>query len=338
MNPAPRAPTAPLLSIALATYNAGDYLQAQMASLFAQSHSAIEIVIADDGSDDGTHERRQRYAADEPRIRLLPQSQRLGFNRNFMRCFRACRGRFISPCDQDDAWAPEKTERLLAACGERGLACCDSRLIDADGAAPRSGPARISDTRRIGDDPPLLGLLQTNAIPGHALMFPAALLEHLPDVPQASFFDWWLVVAARAQGFSLRYVAEPLVAYRRHPRAATAKDAATPRTISKIGLLQARYATAHALVHSPMGNGQPLAREYLQALEAWLRGRFPLAAFAFFWRQRRSIFWSTSRRQSPALSALKYAVGYRLRQRLRPQRHAALREIAQGALRFDPCR
>lgn len=57
----------------------------------------------------------------------------------------------------------------------------------------------------MGDDPPLLGLLHVNAIPGHALMFPASLLEHLPDVPEASFFDWWIVVIARAQ----RNVAAP---------------------------------------------------------------------------------------------------------------------------------
>lgn len=73
-----------------------------MAPLLAQTYSAIEIVIADDGSDDATFEHLQRYAAQDRRIRLLPQSQRLGFNRSFMRCFRACHGQLISPCDQDD--------------------------------------------------------------------------------------------------------------------------------------------------------------------------------------------------------------------------------------------
>lgn len=328
----------PMVSIALATWNAGDYLHAQMDSLLAQTYCAIEIVVADDGSDDGTYARLQAYAEKDARIRLLPPSQRSGFNRNFMRCFRACRGQLISPCDQDDVWLPDKTEKLVAACAGVGLASCDSRFIDADGAPPRSGPTRISETRRVGDDPPLLGVLQTNAIPGHALMFPASLLDDLPAVPQASFFDWWLVAVARARGLPLRYVPEPLVAYRRHTRAATAKDVATPRTTSKMGLLQARYATAYAVAHLPAGADQPLVREYLQALEAWLRGRLPLAAFAFFCRHRRAIFWSTSRHQWPAIAALKYAFGYRLRQTLRPRRHPPLRDIAQGELEFDPAR
>lgn len=325
----------PQVSIALATWNAGDYLPAQMDSLLAQTNCDIEIVVADDGSDDGTYALLQTYSERDSRIRLLPQSQRLGFNRNFMRCFNACRGQLISPCDQDDVWSPDKTEKLMAACVGGGLASCDSRFIDADGAPPHSGPLRISETRRVGDDPPLLGLLQANAIPGHALMFPASLLDSLSAVPAASFFDWWLVVVARAQELPLRYVAEPLVAYRRHARAATAKTASTPRTQSKMGLLRARYATAHALAHSPLSEREPLAREYLRMFEAWLQGRLPLTAFIFFWRHRKAVFWSTSQHQWPAIAALKYAFGYRLRHTLRPHRHPRLHAIARGELQFD---
>ncbi|HYM86891.1 MAG TPA: glycosyltransferase, partial [Pseudoxanthomonas sp.] len=155
----------PLVSIALATWNAGGYLPAQMDSLLAQTNCDIEIVVADDGSDDGTFALLQGYAGRDPRVRLLPQSQRLGFNGNFMRCFDACRGQLISPCDQDDVWSPDKTEKLVAACARGGLASCDSRFIDGDGMPPGSGPMRISETRRVGDNPPLLGLLQANAIP-----------------------------------------------------------------------------------------------------------------------------------------------------------------------------
>ncbi|MGH8076866.1 MAG: glycosyltransferase [Lysobacter sp.] len=314
----------------MATYNAGAYLHAQISSLLGQTYSDIEIVIADDGSDDSTFELLKQYAAQDSRIRLLPQSQHLGFNMNFMRCFRACRGQLISPCDQDDIWSPDKTGKLVAACCGNGLASCDSRFIDAHGLPPRSGPTRMSATRRMGDDPPLLGLLHGNAISGHALMFPASLLERLPNVPEASFFDWWIVVIARAKGMPLRHVAEPLVAYRRHAGAVTARNAGTQRTSSKQQLLQARYATVHALAHSTFADGQ----EYLNAFEAWLQGRFPLTAAAYFWRQRKAIFWSTSLRRWPAIHAIRYVFGYRLRQTLRPRRHPILLGITHGKLEF----
>ena len=282
-DPTPRTQTVhkPLVSIALATWNAGGYLPAQMDSLLAQTYCDIEIVVADDGSDDGTFALLQGYASQDSRIRLLPQSRRLGFNRNFMRCFQACRGSLISPCDQDDVWSLEKTEKLVAACGG-GLASCDSRFVDAEGAPPKRGASRISDQRRIGDDPPLLGLLQTNPIPGHALMFPASLLQHLPAVPEASYFDWWIVVVARAQGLPLRYLAEPLVAYRRHARAATSRNAAAPRASSKAGLLQARYATVRALADASPGKSATLVREYLHAFETWMQGSFPFCCFSVF--------------------------------------------------------
>ena len=48
------ADSCPLVSIALATYNAGAYLDEQMNSLLAQSHPHVEIVVSDDGSTDDT--------------------------------------------------------------------------------------------------------------------------------------------------------------------------------------------------------------------------------------------------------------------------------------------
>ena len=136
----------PLVSIALATYNAGAYLGEQMDSLLAQSYPHLEIVVSDDGSTDDTRARLARYAEAEARVRLLPQQDRLGFNGNFARCFAACRGAYISPCDQDDRWHPEKTARLLAACQRHGgAAYCDSTFIDDAGRALRQeGRARFS--------------------------------------------------------------------------------------------------------------------------------------------------------------------------------------------------
>lgn len=135
----------PLVSIALATFNAGVYLDEQMRSLLAQTYPNLEIVVSDDRSTDDTYARLAVYAATDSRIRLLPQGARRGFNGNFARCFAACRGDFISPCDQDDRWHPDKTARLLAACMARGgAAYCDSSFIDAAGRRCASGAWRDS--------------------------------------------------------------------------------------------------------------------------------------------------------------------------------------------------
>ena len=220
----------PLVSIALATYNAGAYLGEQMDSLLAQSYPHLEIVVSDDGSTDDTRARLARYAAADARVRLLPPQARLGFNGNFARCFAACRGAYISPCDQDDRWHPEKTARLLAACQRHGgAAYCDSTFIDDAGRPLRQqGRARFSELKVMQSDPPALRLLFSNCVSGHALMFPRALLAQVGVVPEGGYFDWAIALAARVNDLPLTYLDQPLVAYRRHPAAVTVSGATRP--------------------------------------------------------------------------------------------------------------
>ena len=129
--------TKPLISIALATHNAGHYLKAQMASLQAQTYPDIEIVVSDDASTDGTYEWLCEQARLDSRVRVLPQLPRAGFNQNFLRCFRACNGDLISPCDQDDQWSADKTAKLATACPLGGIDQERRTVRDAD-SSPRS--------------------------------------------------------------------------------------------------------------------------------------------------------------------------------------------------------
>lgn len=324
----------PTVSIALATYNAGAFLEPQLESLLAQSYRPLEIVVSDDGSEDGTFETLLRYAQSVPQMRVLPRVQRLGFNGNFLRCFRACSGDLISPCDQDDVWAAHKTAALAAACENGGLAYCNSAFVDESGAAAFSrGRTTIADGLRLASDPPLLGLLMNNCVAGHALMFPRGLLEKVQRIPAHSYFDWWLVLLARAQGYPLRYVEQVLVSYRRHPAAATDVRDAT-HLDRKTQSLQSHYATAYALVQFLREPGHP-ATAYLQALEQWLRSTVAWPAFGFYWRHRQEIFSSKSHRRAPALAALGYLMGYRMRHGLRPRRYPAVTGFEQGLLRFE---
>lgn len=218
-------PEGPLISVALCTYNAGEFLDQQLTSLLQQTYSPLEIVIADDGSTDGTWERLQEWADRSPLIRLLAQGLRLGFNANFRRCFEACHGVMISPCDQDDIWRPEKTTALFEASGRgRWAAFCDSEFIDA-----QDNPLAIKGRRSMCEPfiergwrmPSPRAAAWRNEVSGHAMLFPAALLESLPPVPEDSYYDWWLVVWLRLQGVDVRFVPQSLVLYRRHPQAIT---------------------------------------------------------------------------------------------------------------------
>jgi glycosyltransferase involved in cell wall biosynthesis len=325
--------TPPLVSIALATHNAGPYLEAQMASLRAQTYPNIEIVVADDASADGTYEWLCEQVRLDSRIRILPPLPRAGFNRNFLRCFDACKGELISPCDQDDLWSPEKTAKLAARCPPGGVAYCDSRFMDASGQ-PFSGPgSRMSALKRMGDDPPLLALLQGNAVSGHAMMFDRGLLDRLPEVPDAAFYDWWIALVAAAQGRPMKYVDEPLVDYRRHGGAVTAKPS---KTASKAISLQRALLSAERLAASPDTASADLLRQYAAAMRRWFASSLSPTAFLFFWRHRDALFWFDAAKGSAGKRALQYLFGYRLRHLLRPARYPAVElgeDVASAARR-----
>lgn len=320
--------THPLISIALATHNAGPYLKEQMASLQAQTYPNIEIVVSDDASTDSTYEWLCEQARLDGRIRVLPKLPRAGFNRNFMRCFHACSGHLISPCDQDDVWLPEKTAKLAAACPSRGIAYCDSRFIDEAGHPFVGRESRMSSVKRMGDDPPLLALLQGNGISGHAMMFDRDLLDQLPEVPDTAFYDWWIALVASAQDRRLKYVDEPLVDYRRHRGAVTSKPS---KSASKATSLHRALLSAEILAASPSTMQSDPIRQYIEAMQRWFVSWISLPTFLYFWRHRRSLFWFNAHKGSPGKRAAQYLLGYRLQHALRPSRYPRIDFIRDAA-------
>jgi glycosyltransferase involved in cell wall biosynthesis len=320
--------TKPLISIALATHNAGRYLQAQMTSLQAQTYPNFEIVVSDDMSVDGTYEWLCEQAQQDARIRVLPNLPRAGFNRNFLRCFDACQGYLISPCDQDDLWSSEKTALLAAACPPGGIAYCDSRFIDEAGRPFTGQKTRMSHIKRMGDNPPLLALLQGNGISGHAMMFDRQLLDQLPEVPDTAFYDWWLALVACAQNRPVKYIDEPLVDYRRHRDAITSKSS---RPASKVASLRRSLSSAQILAASPQTARSDLAAQYIDAMRRWFDAWISLPAFLFFWRHRHALFWFDAHKSSPGKRAVEYLFGYRLRHLLRPARYPRMGAGAEMA-------
>jgi hypothetical protein len=122
----------PRVSIALATFNGAKFLEVQLESLIRQTFPPIEIVVADDGSTDGTLEILGRYAAKIP-LRIIATDGGHGPTRNFERAMKACRGEFVFFCDQDDFWHPYKIERMLREFDdETTVVFCDADLVNAN--------------------------------------------------------------------------------------------------------------------------------------------------------------------------------------------------------------
>jgi glycosyltransferase involved in cell wall biosynthesis len=207
----------PLISIALCTFNGQAYLAEQLASLTRQTWSRLEIIAVDDHSSDATLPMLHAAAAQDARIRVYRNDSNLGFAASFCKALSLCRGELIAPCDQDDVWHEDKLTRLQLRLGGHLMVYCDSELIDQQGVPLNQ---RISERLAMyeGSDPRAFTFW--NCISGHAMLFPARLLQRALPMPAVRFHDWWLAFVAAGTG-SIAYVEEPLVRYRQHGRSQT---------------------------------------------------------------------------------------------------------------------
>ncbi|MEE8586264.1 MAG: glycosyltransferase [Acidobacteriota bacterium] len=94
------------------TYNRREFLAQAVASVRAQTFQDWELIVVDDGSDDGSAGMLE--SLDDPRIRLIRQP-RQGVSAARNRGIRAARHPWIALLDSDDQWQPSKLERQITA-------------------------------------------------------------------------------------------------------------------------------------------------------------------------------------------------------------------------------
>jgi glycosyltransferase involved in cell wall biosynthesis len=219
------------VSVALCTFNGERYLAEQLVSILEQTRPAVQLVIADDGSSDGTlavadatiSAYRASHPDRTPAVLVLTGAEPLGVAANFERALRACTAELIALSDQDDVWEPERLERMVAALEElpdAGLLHSDARLIDAAGsdlgttlfAALGIGDA---ERREIDEGRGFDALLRRNLATGATTMVRAGVRDRALPVPDGWIHDEWLAIVAAATGRTA-ILDEPLTRYRQH--------------------------------------------------------------------------------------------------------------------------
>lgn len=113
-----------LISIIVPVYNVEKYIRETMESVAAQTYTAWELLLVEDGSSDRTEEVIARYLREkgETRIRLLRQPSNMGAACARNRGLMEARGRYIAYLDADDLWMPEKLEKELRFLKEKDAA------------------------------------------------------------------------------------------------------------------------------------------------------------------------------------------------------------------------
>ena len=98
-----------LISVVIPSYNRSDTVGQTIDSILAQKVDAdVEIVIGDDCSTDNAREVLLKYKEQHPdTIKLLFHEQNMGLGANWATCVKACKGKYICNCDNDDYWHNE---------------------------------------------------------------------------------------------------------------------------------------------------------------------------------------------------------------------------------------
>lgn len=95
-----------LVSVIIPTYNRWPMLCDAIESVLTQSYKRFELIVVDDGSEDGTVERLARYGS---ALRAISQPRRGVAAARNLGARWSC-GRYLAFLDSDDLWQPRKLE------------------------------------------------------------------------------------------------------------------------------------------------------------------------------------------------------------------------------------
>lgn len=193
----------PCVSVIIPTYNRRELLLRAIASVRQQSLGNLEIIIADDGSTDGTAQAVARLG--EPRLRYCPLAHR-GACAARNAGMALTRGRYIAFLDSDDVWLPDKLAmqlRQLESTGADAVFCAFERH-DGGGASrypAEDVPPGPVDYRR---------LLGGNLVSTQTLFGRADCMKQVRFDPRFPRMQDWEYAIRLAKAFRLVYFPDVL--------------------------------------------------------------------------------------------------------------------------------
>ena len=134
------------VSIIVPVHNAKNYIAETVNSVLSQTEKDWELILAENGSDDGTAEELDRLSLTDERIRVLRLTTKgAALARN--EGLKVSKGRYIAFLDADDLWKPEKLEKEIRFMQETNAAFAFTGYEFGDeNAAPTGKIVRVPET------------------------------------------------------------------------------------------------------------------------------------------------------------------------------------------------
>nr|WP_294810984.1 glycosyltransferase [uncultured Sphingomonas sp.] len=204
----------PLVSVVMPSFNHASYIEKAIASVLAQTHNAVQLIVIDDGSTDGSVELLQSLSAKHG-FTLICQ-ENAGVCKTLNRGIReAATGEFIALLASDDFWHPDKLRlQLDALAANPGSEFCFSQAIEfSDEKGLRAGRIfpgkcyRGSIVNRV---------FLRQHVPAGTMLFSRRLYEALGGFDESLSEEDWDFVIRSAAATSFSAVDMALLNYRAH--------------------------------------------------------------------------------------------------------------------------
>ncbi|MEM6625341.1 MAG: glycosyltransferase family 2 protein [Pseudomonadota bacterium] len=98
------------VSVGIPVYNGENFIAEAIESVLAQTYDALELIIVDNDSADGTRDICERYAAQDDRVKYFKNNKNIGAAPNYNRCFELSTGEYFKWMAHDDWISPNYIE------------------------------------------------------------------------------------------------------------------------------------------------------------------------------------------------------------------------------------
>lgn len=217
-----------MLSVVIASYNGEKFIAEQLDSILSQLNRSDEVIISDDGSNDGTLNIIREYQRKYSNIIFL-NGPRQGVIKNFQFGIENASGDIIFLADQDDIWLPDKVQRVVSIFNHNETVSCvlhDVIVVDKTlhTIAPSFFELRKSKKGFFHN-------LIKNSFMGSAMAFRATAKEIILPIPfDVPMHDQWIGLLCYLKG-KVFFCNEKLGLYRRHGENASSLEHGSLKTM-----------------------------------------------------------------------------------------------------------
>ncbi len=210
-------PVRPLVTVVIASYNHGPYVEESIRSVLAQTYPSIELLVIDDGSSDDS----------VPRIRALQaehgfdfrEQKNQGLTRTLNDALARAKGSLFAPFGSDDIMLPERIAlqvEYMTGKPEVGICAGNIELMHADGSAYPASRQRLDiPFRRLDFDD--MFLERKPYPPAPTLLFRTEVLREVGGFnPEIRLEDLYIELKITHAGYFIDALGVTLARYRKH--------------------------------------------------------------------------------------------------------------------------